>query len=172
MQMTSLGYYDNTVLKFVLSHCPDRNAAILDIGCGYGKYHTLLSPYFKNIDAIEVCQSTIDNYQLTRRYRNIMVGEAKNIEYGDYDVVIMGDVIEHMTVEDARKVIEYACTKARVVIVVVPWLWEQRATEENPFDEHIQPDLTPQLMAERYPMLTNMNVSEQLGLYVKIREGG
>ena len=168
--MTSLGYYDSTVQRFVLHQCPDRSSTILDIGCGFGKYHDLLSPFYKNIDAIEVCESTINKYGLRQRYRNVMVGEAKNIAYGDYDVVIMGDVIEHMTVEDARKVIEYACTKAKVVIVVVPWRWEQPGTEENPFDEHIQPDLTPELMAERYPMLENMNVSEQLGLYAKIRE--
>jgi hypothetical protein len=44
------------------------------------------------------------------------------------------------------------------VLVVVPYLYEQGPHGGNPFEEHLQADLTPEVMEIRYPMLRCVDI--------------
>jgi len=92
-------------------------------------------------------------------YDEFFVGSISHYSYGYYyyDIVILGDVIEHMEVAAAQYVIDYACSNAKAdVIVGVPYKYKQGPIYGNPWERHIQDDLTPELMAERYPRLELM----------------
>ena len=84
-------------------------------------------------------------------YRQGFAADIRDFEYDWYDLIIFGDVIEHMTVEQAQAVLAYAWPRCRDMIVAVPWLYKQDAIYGNPYERHIQDDLTPELFAQRYP---------------------
>ena len=81
---------------------------VLDVGPGYGKYGVLLREYLDPtpvIDAVEAWLPYIHDHGLEGIYREVMWCRAEDIHDDDlatYDLVMMGDVIEHME-KDGRK---------------------------------------------------------------------
>ena len=84
-----------------------------------------------------------------------------------YDLIIFGDVLEHMTVEDAQAVVDYARDRCDNMLIAVPFLYEQGAKNGNPYEIHLQADLTPELFNERFPGFKPIYMSEDYAYYVK-----
>ena len=53
------------------------------------------------------------------------------------------------------------------MIVAVPYELEQGIEEDNIYEIHKQPDLTPKIMEERYPMLKLLYKNDIYGYYIK-----
>ena len=144
----------------------ERDASILDVGAGSGTYYNLLGDEFRNIDAVEVYAPNIKNYDLRNKYQNVYNENIVGFEYNYYDLIIFGDILEHLTIEDAQKVLNYACDRCKDLIVAVPYLLPQEANE-NAYEKHIQDDLTPEIMEERYPCLKPLFQNSAYGYYIK-----
>jgi 2-polyprenyl-3-methyl-5-hydroxy-6-metoxy-1,4-benzoquinol methylase len=127
-----------------------KGSTCLDVGACDGIWYDHLHDWLE-MDAVEIYQPNIDRYRLCARYRNTWCADILDFKYDWYDVIIFGDVIEHMTVEDAQKVLEYASPRCKELIVAVPFLYRQGAAYGNRNEIHIQEDLTPELFKERYP---------------------
>lgn len=123
-----------------------RGSVLLDVGACDGKWRELLPEY--TMDAVEIFEPYA---RKLKGYRNVFVMDVAELEYDWYDLVIFGDVVEHMTVEQAQTVLEYAKGHCRDMVVAVPWLYEQGEVDGNKWQAHLQSDLTPELFAERYP---------------------
>ena len=122
---------------------------ILDVGACDGKWKMLLPEY-----AMDACEAWEPNArQIKGLYQNVFVRDIAELTYKWYDLIIFGDVIEHMDVATARHVLSYAWMRCRDLIVGVPYLWPQGEYMGNPWEVHIQDDLTPEIFAERYPEL-------------------
>ena len=103
------------------------------------------------MDAVEVFHPNIINHRRCDLYRNVFWKNIVDFDwYTHYDVIIFGDVIEHLSVEDARKVIGYAWPRCHEMIVSVPFKFKQGAIYGNDYERHIQDDLTHDLFMERY----------------------
>ena len=163
---TSYKYYKKNVKKYLQSKFTE-NATILDVGAGCGTYYNLLHDYFKTIHAVEVFKPNIDDYNLNDKYEAVFNIDIKDFEYGFYAIIIFGDVIEHLTVEEAQKVLKYAYDRCDEMIVAVPYEMEQGIAEDNVYEIHKQPDLTPENVLERYPMLKLLYKNSKYGYYVK-----
>lgn len=87
-------------------------------------------------------------------------------EYDYYDLIIFGDVFEHLSVEDAQKVLDYAYNRCKNFIVAVPYHYVQGSTE-NKWKEHIQDDLTIDNIKERYPYLKLLYGDSVYRYYIK-----
>lgn len=160
------------VQGWIYSHLP-WDATILDVGAGWGKYRDLL-PDFENVDACEVWLRNIEKERLQERYRNCywvnvvdLVGGTP-VALADYDLVVFGDVLEHLTADDAHRVLG-DCWQA---VVIVPFLYPQGPEDGNPHERHLQDDLTMQVMEDRYPELRLEGVEVRdgkpfKGFYVK-----
>ena len=61
------------------------------------------------IDGVEIWEPYITKYNLVNKYNNIIVRDVREHDDFNYDLVIFGDVLEHMSEEDAIKVWEKAC---------------------------------------------------------------
>lgn len=135
---------------------------LLDIGPGWGKYRFLLPEY--DMDGVEVWAPYVQQNKLNAYYATVHVTNAAHFRYRcRYGAVILGDVLEHIPVAAAQKVIEQACANAEHVFVATPFVMPQDEVDGNPHEAHVQDDLTAELMDERYP---------QLKLYdQRIREG-
>jgi 2-polyprenyl-3-methyl-5-hydroxy-6-metoxy-1,4-benzoquinol methylase len=143
------------------------NAKILDIGAGCGTYWNLLHNDFKYIDAVEVFKPNIEKYNLKQKYHRVYNMNIKDFEYGNYDIIIFGDIIEHLDINDAQNVLKYALNRCKEIIVAVPYEMEQEEVDGNIYEIHKQDDLTKKIMKERYPYLKLLYSNELYGYYVK-----
>lgn len=125
-----------------------EGSEILDVGACDGKWADMLNQYY-TMDAVEAYQPNAE--RILGKYRTIYANDVCGLEYPEYDLIIFGDVIEHMTVEEAQQVIAYAKTRCTDMIVSVPWQYRQGMLYGNPFEIHRQDDLTMEIFNERYP---------------------
>ena len=103
------------------------------------------------MDAVEIFEPYIEDNKLEEKYSHVFNCDIADFEYEGYDLIVFGDVIEHMPVEKAKKVLDYAKDRCQNMIILVPFLYVQGAMNGNDYEEHIQDDLTPELFKERYP---------------------
>lgn len=132
------------VVEWVHEHFPD--GSILDVGACDGVWRHLLPGY--TMDAVEIFPP---NAEALTGYRKVICADVCDIELEDYDLIIFGDVIEHMTVEKAQDILQRAKEHCKDMIVAVPFLYMQGQLYGNPWERHIQDDLTAELFEERYP---------------------
>lgn len=121
-------------------------AEILDVGACDGIWRQLLLEY--TMDAVEIHGPNADRLH---GYRKVFRRDVDGLDYEHYDLIIFGDVIEHMDVEKAQRVLAYARPRCRDMVVAVPFLYPQDAFGGNPWEKHLQPDLTAEIFAARYP---------------------
>ena len=125
----------------------NTDAEILDVGACDGNWRRLL-PEYPAMDAVEVFGMNLPRLQ---GYRRVYHTDICDFRYEWYDLIIFGDIIEHLTVEQAQAVLAYAKPRCRDLIIAVPFLYRQGAIYGNPWEVHKQDDLTPELFEERYP---------------------
>ena len=119
---------------------------ILDVGACDGIWRQLLPEY--TMDAVEIHGPNADRLH---GYRKVFRRDVDGLDYEHYDLIIFGDVIEHMDVEKAQRVLAYARPRCRDMVVAVPFLYPQDAFGGNPWEKHVQSDLTAEIFAARYP---------------------
>lgn len=84
----------------ITAHAPK---SILDVGVGAGTYAQLLRPRLlgTSMIGIEVFEPYRGMFGLDDLYDELLIGDARTIPWPKADVVIMGDVVEHMPYDDA-----------------------------------------------------------------------
>lgn len=151
-------------VRQLITHAhPSRDATILDVGAGQGKYRVLLADY-PNVDAIEAWEPYVNDNNLAQLYRYVfnfdVYDYVESSSWGnlEYDVVILGDVLEHLTRERAQYVLRCVYDRCDDVIVVVPYEYPQDEEDGNLYQIHQQDDLTVELMAYYYSELDLVTV--------------
>lgn len=150
-------FFDTDIRKYLEGKFL-RTDSVLDLGGGDGKWGYVLGEYFHNIDTVEIFEPYVERYNLKEIYREVFVGNFLDLDFEYYDVIIMGDVFEHVTQEQATEWLNKVKDKCREIVIVVPFEYKQDwdGVYENVYGHHHQPDLTPKNMLERYPMLSLM----------------
>lgn len=148
-----------------------KDVKILDVGPGVGTYAKLL-PDYKNIDCVEIYKPYIKQYNLKSLYKNVFNKNILDFDFEYYDIIIMGDIMEHLSISDSQKLFEKILPKCKDIIVNVPYLADfnhlkKEANEPNEHNFHIQVDLTPDNMKQRYPYLKKLWYNNRIGVYVK-----
>jgi len=161
--MASYDYYKKEVKEYLENRYGDIR--VLDVGAGDGKWGKLLK--YKEMDGVEVFKPNIEKYHLEDIYRTVYNEDIRDFKYGWYDLVIFGDVLEHLEVEEAQEVLRYACQHSKEVLVAVPYEYKQGIEYGNVYEIHKQDDLTPEIMKERYPELRELYRNDVYGYYVR-----
>lgn len=144
----------------------EKGAECLDVGACNGKWFDLVGDYL-TMDAIEIWMPNIQKYELAKKYRMVMCSDIINTNYIFYDLIIFGDVLEHMSVSEAQKIIEYARPRCKDMLISIPFMYEQGIKNGNPYEIHVQDDLTPELFEQRYPGFKPIFMSDNYAYYVK-----
>lgn len=147
--MASMDLGKEEVVRWIKRHFK-QGATCLDVGPCDGKWADILGDYL-TMDAVEIFEPNVVNHRLDEKYRYVWIGDISQCTYEWYDLIIFGDVIEHMTVEQAQHTLEYAKDRCDDMIVAVPFMFDQDEQYGNPYEKHIQNDLTPQRFNSRYP---------------------
>lgn len=146
--MASYEHGKNEVCKWIKDNFP-KGSTCLDVGACDGVWANRLNDYLV-MDGVEIFEPYLEKYNLSEKYRNIYVSDIEDFEYKYYDIIIFGDVIEHMSVEKAQRVLEYAKSRCKDLIIAVPFKYPQEPYNDNIYEAHIQDDLTEEIFAERY----------------------
>lgn len=135
---------------------------VLDVGPGSGTYARLCDTI--PMDAVEIHAPYLKEFSLGIFYQKVYLGDIRTFDVTNYDYIILGDVLEHMTFPEARAVLDRIADKR--FLVAVPYLYPQGATGGNIYQTHHQEDLTPEIVAERYPELRLLIGNSDYGYYV------
>ena len=163
----SFTYFKEEVKEWFLNNVP-TSKRILDVGPGIGTYSDLLRSSGYRIDAVEIYEPYIEKYNLREKYDNVYVGSIITFDINDYDFIILGDVLEHIPKNYAKELIRDIVNAKKECLVAIPYEMEQGEHEGNIYETHHQPDLTHEVMCERYPDLTCIYRNEYYGYYTHV----
>jgi len=135
----SANTFDNILQDHVVKLQPQ---SILDVGAGSGKNGTLIRQTgYKNIlECLEPTEKYINEFQLTNIYDNIYnanIHDFINTKYKfNYDLVIFGDVLEHLFRSQVIDILDYFLYKAKWIILLWPNNMPQDDYGNNPYEIH------------------------------------
>jgi hypothetical protein len=131
--------------------------SVLDVGKGFGKYGFLLHEYCGvdnstrpnpaltlsaqsrvTIDCVE-CNPDFLWPHLSHLYRQTFFGRIESLynSLPNYDVVLMADVIEHLTKEEALPIVRHFVDGGSSVIVSSPRIFFEQDLFESPDERHL-----------------------------------
>jgi 2-polyprenyl-3-methyl-5-hydroxy-6-metoxy-1,4-benzoquinol methylase len=119
-----------------------------------------------NIDAVEVWKPYIEEFSLSDKYDNVYEVDVRNHDNFKYDVVIFGDILEHMTEEEALAVWDKVSKQAKSAVIAIPIIhYHQPAINGNPYEEHITEDWTPEKVIDTFPGIVDSWTGEIVGAF-------
>ena len=163
--MASYNYGKKEIVEWLHQNFKQGDTC-LDIGACDGKWFGLLGDFFK-MDAVEAFKPNIDRYQLEYKYNKVFNIDIRDFEYSYYDCIILGDVLEHLSVEDGQKILQYANSHCKDIIIAIPYLLPQTEIYGNKWERHIQDDLTDEIFHQRFPGYISLWQNNQYGYYHK-----
>ncbi|MEE1156108.1 MAG: class I SAM-dependent methyltransferase [Methanobrevibacter sp.] len=147
-------------LDWVLNNV-GRSEKILDVGFGGGVYGKILKAfYYENIDGVDVWPENIDEMGLNFIYDNIFIENVLDFEFERYDLIIMGDVLEHMSLEDSKVLLnKFINGKTSKLFIQVPYMYENHHEwQGNPYEVHIQDEIDEEYMKREFPFLELLQI--------------
>lgn len=118
----------------------DAKNVVVDIGAGVGTYKTLLTDTDAHWVGIEIFAPYIQEYDLRSIYHTVICGDARYVDYtllGEIDIVIAGDVIEHMPRNDAIGLLDRLKAVSKNIIISVPIIESHQGTVNgNEYETH------------------------------------
>lgn len=161
----STGYLKNEIRQHFLKNV-STSLRILDAGAGCGTYSNLLKSDFPNMDGVEIFPNYIDMFDLRNKYNNLYTMNILDFDISTYDYIILGDIIEHMTYEDAKNFLDKIHNTDKLCLVGVPYNYEQGTEFGNVHETHLQPDLTEEIFLNRYPQMKLLFGNHEYGYFV------
>ena len=144
-----------------------KQVKVLDIGAGAGIYRFMLRNIQNGFDAVEIHKPYIEQFNIEQFYDKVYNCDAVDFDkYNEYDIIICGDMLEHLTIERAQQLIKKIKTQSpnSLTFICVPYEYEQTAIRNNKYEIHLQPDLTRENVKIRYPELKEMIIFSHHGL--------
>lgn len=130
-----------------------------DVGPGCGTYAFLLNNRYPNVvykgptpklTCIEAYYPYVTEYNLPYWYQNIIIADVRYVDWDkvpDSDVVIFGDILEHLTELEAVLVMSDVREVTKNVIISLPIIkFPQGAIGGNPFEIHKEEEWTHERM--------------------------
>ena len=165
---------------------------ILDIGVGFGKWGYLTREYLEThfdrvypdswqlrIDGVEAWERYIKGFKwLSTFYNRIFCGDIYDLkdQIGNYDLIIAGDIIEHLEKEKGIEVLKQLIHKARkkflLSIPLRDWL-NNKIVDDNPYESHRSVWYAKELIAlVDYPIKTYAfrGIRGDVGVFVYEKE--
>jgi 2-polyprenyl-3-methyl-5-hydroxy-6-metoxy-1,4-benzoquinol methylase len=121
-----------------------KPTTVLDVGAGQGVYLDLIRQGLGAgvvVNAVEVWQPYIDQFDLENRYDKLFAMDVRDLTNFAYDLIILGDVLEHMSEDSAVELWNRISQQARHAIISIPIIhYHQDAINGNPYEVHVEED--------------------------------
>lgn len=165
----STSVFKKETIKFIKNKF-NRTSSVLDIGAGAGSYFDYLNDHFYKMDAVEGFEPYVEQYELRKKYANVFVQNILDFEFNYYDLIIFGDVLEHLSEEDGIKLVEKLYDKCNDLIIAIPYNSEQGVHFDNDLEIHKQVELTQDSFLEKYKGFKVLATRYDYGVFVKDNE--
>ncbi len=125
-------------------HAKSPIARVIDIGPGEGSYARLIRPLVSIPEwiGVEVWPPYIKEYDLASVYDQVIISDARWFDFslvGSDSLAIFGDVLEHMSRDDALKTVNRALVYCKAALISLPiGSWPQDAIGDNNYEKHVQ----------------------------------
>jgi hypothetical protein len=161
--------------KFVQEWFADKTIqSVLDVGPGAGTYYDLLQPIIRAEwwTGLEVWAPYITQFALEQKYDEVIVADINYVDWNLLafpDLVIFGDVLEHMPRPAAQRVLAKAQHRATYVVVSLPIIhYPQGAEMGNKWETHVTSwtdKMVRQVLLDEYAILA-YDIGEVVGTYI------
>lgn len=143
---------------------------VLDVGTGMGDYLELIKTYVSpdiTVHGIEVWEPYVKDYSLDKRYDKLFVQDVREFEDFSYDLVILGDVLEHMPESDAVKLWGKISQQAKYALISIPiGHHPQGAWGGNPFEIHHEEDWNTERVLNAFPGIIEHKEFSITGVFI------
>jgi 2-polyprenyl-3-methyl-5-hydroxy-6-metoxy-1,4-benzoquinol methylase len=143
---------------------------VMDVGAGAGIYSNMIRQLFnKNVEitGVEIWAPYISQFLLKVKYDKLIEADIREMDDFKYDVVILGDVIEHMSESDAVALWKKISKQARYAIIALPTIhMPQGAAYGNPYEVHVEEDWTPERVLKSFSNIVDHKVFEETGAFL------
>lgn len=150
---------------------------VLDIGPGRGAYADLLRGPFLDVHwtGVEVWGPYVERFGLEAKYDRVVVADARYVDYGllgPFDLAVAGDVLEHMTKEEALALAGRILGHSGLLAVSLPIRhYPQEAVHGNAFEAHVKDDWSHAEALESFGGLVAAFYADgEIGVYVLARD--
>jgi phospholipid N-methyltransferase len=119
---------------------------VCDIGAGMGKYGHILremsgeAGFATKLTAVEIDRSYVEQYALDKIYDEVIVADAVELIRDPsrrFDVVVIGDCIEHLRKSDGVDLLNFLVYRAGYIVVVYPVEYIQDGPSDHAQEAHI-----------------------------------
>ena len=151
-------------------------SSFLDVGTGAGYWcgllRTLPRPTF--VAGIEIWAPYVEEFELRKKYNELILSDARvvlrdmAVKGAKYDVVILGDVIEHMGVEDARILWRDSLRVAKeAVILSIPTVhYPQEIINGNPYEAHVTDNWSVDSVLSTFPGINAWSEGQEVSVFM------
>lgn len=142
--------------------------SVLDIGPGSGAYGKICkSLNISKVDCVEIWEPYVKEFNLESIYDKVYIQDARDFNNFKYDLVIFGDVLEHMSEEDALSLYNKALDNAKYVLFSMPIIHYPQGHEHgNPYEEHVVDDWSHERILNTFPNIYKSQPFVVTGTYV------
>jgi cyclopropane fatty-acyl-phospholipid synthase-like methyltransferase len=162
--------------KEIVEWCKELDGinTIVDIGAGSGTYARMFrkTGLFRSATmiAVEAWEPYIQEYSLTTRYHKVINSDVRKVDFSEiapFDLVIMGDVLEHITKEEAVDLVKKLSKFTRYAIISIPIIhYPQDEYEGNPYEVHVKDDWSHNEVLESFSNFEKTFKGERIGCYL------
>jgi hypothetical protein len=145
----------------------NKTSTVLDIGAGSGTYADFFRDHFYGMDGVEIFEPYVDQFALREKYKNLFIQDATTFDFNYYDLIIVGDILEHIEESEGIKFIERIYEKCNDLIIGIPFNSEQGVYYDNKYEIHLQPNLTNESFLEKYKGFRPLCIRYDYGIYIK-----
>jgi 2-polyprenyl-3-methyl-5-hydroxy-6-metoxy-1,4-benzoquinol methylase len=143
---------------------------VLDIGAGSGTYGKLIKSFNDKciVEAVEVWEPYIKEFNLESIYNKLYLEDARSFKFTkEYDLIIFGDVLEHMSEEDALLLWTKASEYCKYGLISIPTVhFPQGAEYGNPYEVHVTEDWTVQKILSFFKGITEYQNFKYTGSFL------
>lgn len=146
---------------------------VLDVGPGVGTYAKLLAgPDVSRMVGIEIYPPYVETYRLRQYYDEVIIGDVREVDLPAVDVVILGDVAEHMTESEALDVWRRSADAARrAVYLSIPIVhYPQGEIEGNEHEHHVVDDWDHDKVLAAFDGIGQFWLGHEIGVYERLSD--
>jgi glycosyltransferase involved in cell wall biosynthesis len=139
------------------------------VGAGTGIYSELLRGKLQgtHFTAIEIWEPYITQFVLDTKYDVVINADIREfVPQQRYGIIMLGDILEHMTKEEAVDIYNKLLNFSEFVIISIPIIYyPQDAYMGNPYEKHIKDDWTHEEVISTFKNIALQRTDHEIGIY-------
>lgn len=148
---------------------------VLDLGVGKGTYSRLFRKRPSKLSnarwiGVEAWEPYIEQFDLRSQYHEIINKDIRLLDYpalAPVDIVIAGDVLEHVTKQEAINIVDKVLQISPYMIISIPIIhYPQGPWQGNQYEIHVKDDWSHQEMMSTFPQIKQYWTGNIVGCYL------